>query len=128
MVRLDEVREHPGDRHLVQRAAVCGPFRSADDFDSGKQPPQDFCDLAVFLNHPEAEHAEYPIDVTYLGAAAGRIISLFTVCTGTRGWPRRCPHLPEVETVIQHRSRRCGVSGGRQRPAWNAGTGPRACP
>jgi hypothetical protein len=69
-----------GGRDVVDRSAMCGPFRSASDFDDG-EAPQYFCTLAVFLDHPDVETARYDVDVTYPGAAAERTTSVFTFCT-----------------------------------------------
>ena len=67
---------------MVERSAVCGPFRSADDFEPGDAPSQYSCNLAVFLDHPEVEQAvQYDVEITYPGAAAERTMRLFTFCT-----------------------------------------------
>ena len=60
---------------------MCGPFRSSDDFEDGDRAPQYSCSLAVWLDHPEVENAQYGIEVTYPGATAERTMRLFTVCT-----------------------------------------------
>jgi hypothetical protein len=73
--------DHEGGRDVVERSAMCGPFRSASDFESAGEAPQYFCDLAVFLDHPELESAQYDVEVTYPGAAAERTTSVFTFCT-----------------------------------------------
>jgi hypothetical protein len=65
----------------VERSAMCGPFRSAEDFGAG-EAPQYSCDLALFLDHPEVENnAQYDVDVSYPGASAGRTTSVFTFCS-----------------------------------------------
>ena len=73
--------DNEGGRDLVERSAICGPFRSADDFEGSQEPPQYFCNLAVFLDHPDIENAQYDINVSYPGAAAERTTSVFTFCT-----------------------------------------------
>lgn len=76
--RLVDQRRQPGhDRWF----ADCGPFRAASDFEPGQEPPQYSCTLAVALDHPEAESAQYDIDVSYPGAGAERVDRVFTFCT-----------------------------------------------
>ena len=78
IARLD----NQGGRDVVERTTVCGPFRSADEFEPGYAPPQYSCNLAVFLDHPEMEQGiQYDVEVTYPGAAAERTMQLFTFCT-----------------------------------------------
>ena len=73
--------DNEGRRDLVERSAICGPFRSADDFEDG-DAPQYFCDLAVFLDYPDEHDARYDVDVSYPAAAGDqRTTSVFTVCT-----------------------------------------------
>lgn len=66
-------------RDMVERSAVCGPFRSPDGFESDHEP-QYTCDLGVWLNHPDVESARYDIDVSYPGARQQRTDRLFTWC------------------------------------------------
>lgn len=73
--------DNEGGRDLVERTATCGPFRSADDFESDQTPPQYYCNLAVFLDHPPVENAQYDVNVSYPGAAAERTMSVFRFCT-----------------------------------------------
>jgi hypothetical protein len=67
-------------RDMVERSAVCGPFRSTKDFDSDDEAPQYTCNLAVGLDHPETESARYDIEVTFPGAAAERTMRFFSWC------------------------------------------------
>lgn len=60
IARLD----NHGRRDVVERTTVCGPFRSADDFEPGYASPQYSCNLAVFLDHPEMEQGiQYDVEV-----------------------------------------------------------------
>ena len=69
-------------RDFTERSMTCGPFRSAADRESHEAPAQYFCDLALFLPHPELETAQYTVDVTYPAASGDpRTMSVFTVCT-----------------------------------------------
>ena len=68
-------------RDMVERSAMCGPFRSASDFESGQEPPQYSCNLAVWLDHPEVESARYDVEVSYPGARQPRTDHVFTFCT-----------------------------------------------
>jgi hypothetical protein len=78
IARLD----NEGGRYVIERSAVCGPFRSADDFGPGDAAPQYSCNVAVFLDHPEVEQGvQYDVEITYPGAAAERTMRLFTFCT-----------------------------------------------
>jgi hypothetical protein len=71
-----------GGRDFIDRTVMCGPFRSADDMDSGDAPPQASCDMHVFLDHPDVERdAQYDVEVSYPGAAAQRSTNTFTFCT-----------------------------------------------
>jgi len=79
-VAISRIENHGADRDLVQRSTVCGPFRSADDFEES-DAPEYFCNLAVFLAHPETETAEYSVDVTYPAASDTQTMSVFTFCT-----------------------------------------------
>jgi hypothetical protein len=63
---------------LVRRR---GPFRSAGDFESPDQAPRYSCNLAVFLDHPQVETAQYDADVSYPGASGERTMRVFTFCT-----------------------------------------------
>ena len=67
-------------RDMVERSAVCGPFRSASDFDPDHEPPQYTCNLGVWLDHPEVESARYDVDLSYPGASGPRTDRLFTWC------------------------------------------------
>jgi hypothetical protein len=73
--------DHEGGRDVAERSAMCGPFRSADDFEDGETPSKYSCNPAVWLDHPEVESAQYDVEVTYPGAAAERTMRLFTFCT-----------------------------------------------
>jgi hypothetical protein len=72
--------DNGGGRDVVERSAMCGPFRSVDDFDDG-EAPRYFCNLAVFLDHPPVETAQYDVDVTYPGAGGERTTNVFTFCS-----------------------------------------------
>ena len=82
--------DHDGGRDVIERSAMCGPFRSADDFEDGKAP-QYSCTLAVWVDHPKVETAQYDVEVTYPGAAAERTMRLFTFCTSD-GTDASCEH------------------------------------
>jgi hypothetical protein len=73
--------DHEGGRDVVERSAVCGPFRSAEDFESPEEAPRYLCNLAVLLDHPQVEAAQYDVDVSYPGAGGERTTSVFTFCT-----------------------------------------------
>jgi hypothetical protein len=73
--------DNGGGRDVVERSAVCGPFRSAGDFDSPDEAPRYSCNLAVFVDHPQVETAQYDVDVSYPGAGGERTTSVFTFCT-----------------------------------------------
>jgi hypothetical protein len=73
--------DNQGGRDVVERSAVCGPFRSAGDFDSPEEALRYSCSLAVFLDHPQVENAQYDVDVSYPGAGDERTTSVFTFCT-----------------------------------------------
>lgn len=74
--------DHQGGRDVAEWSTECGPFRSAEDFDSDQEPPEYFCNLAVFVDHPEVEEGvQYDVEVTYPAAAAERTAKVFTFCT-----------------------------------------------
>jgi hypothetical protein len=73
--------DNEGGRDVVERSARCGPFRSTDDFKSPDDAPQYSCNLAVFLDHPQVETAQYDADVSYPGAGGERTMRVFTFCT-----------------------------------------------
>ena len=85
IARLD----NEGGRDMVEQSAVCGPFRSADDFEPGDAASQYSCNLGVFLGHPELEQGpQYDVEVfTYPGAAAERTMRLFTFARRTASTP-----------------------------------------
>ena len=58
-----------------------GPFPSAGDFDSPEEAPRYSCNLAVFVDQPQVETAQYDVDVSYPGAGSERTTSVFTFCT-----------------------------------------------
>ena len=68
-------------RDMVERSAMCGPFRSASDFESDQEPPRYVCNLALWLDHPESESARYDVEVSYPGARQPRTDHVFTFCT-----------------------------------------------
>jgi hypothetical protein len=72
--------DHDGGRNGVERTALCGPFRSSTDGASDEPTPSYSCDVDLALDHPEFEHAQYDVDVSYPGANSERNASLFTVC------------------------------------------------
>jgi hypothetical protein len=72
--------DNDGGRDVIERSAMCGPFRSADDFEDGKAP-QYSCTMALWLDHTTVETAQYDVEVTYPGASAERTMRLFTFCT-----------------------------------------------
>ena len=82
--------DHDGGRDVIERSAMCGPFRSASDFEDGNAP-QYSCTMALWLDHPTVETAQYDVEVTYPGAAAERTMRLFTFCTSD-GTNRSCEH------------------------------------
>ena len=82
--------DNDGGRDVIERSAMCGPFRSADDFEDGKAP-QYSCNLALWLDHSTVETAQYDVEVTYPGAAAERAMRLFTFCTSD-GTDASCEH------------------------------------
>lgn len=82
--------DHEGGRDVIERSGMCGPFRSADDFEDGKGP-QYTCTMALWLDHPDVETAQYDVEVTYPGAAAERTMRLFTFCTSD-GTDASCEH------------------------------------
>jgi hypothetical protein len=82
--------DNDGGRDVIERSAMCGPFRSASDFEDGKAP-QYSCTMALGLDHPTVETAQYDVEVTYPGAAAERTMRLFTFCTSD-GTTASCEH------------------------------------
>jgi hypothetical protein len=74
------------------RSTECGPFRSADDFESDQEPPRYFCNLAVWIDHPTIEeNVQYDVEVTYPGAATERTAKVFTFCS-SNGKDASCEH------------------------------------
>jgi hypothetical protein len=71
--------DHPP--HGPDWSVDCGPFRSPGDFESPDEAPRYSCNLAVFLDHPQVETAQYDVDVSYPGAGGQRTTSVFTFCT-----------------------------------------------
>ena len=45
-------RDHEGGRDPDRTVAMCGPFRSADDFEDSQEPPQYFCNLGLSSTIP----------------------------------------------------------------------------
>ena len=71
--RLDNDR----GRDLIDRSAVCGPFRPAEAPEGRDRT----CSLAVSLGHPDVEHAQYDVEVSYPGPSGRRTAKVFTFCT-----------------------------------------------
>ncbi|MEW6470924.1 MAG: hypothetical protein AB1679_01520 [Actinomycetota bacterium] len=84
--------DHGGGRDVAERSTECGPFRSADDFESDQEPPRYFCNLAVWIDHPTIEeNVQYDVEVTYPGAATERTAKVFTFCS-SNGKDASCEH------------------------------------
>ena len=69
----------PTDR--VERAVMCGPFRSAADRGLDEPAHEYFCELDVALEHPEVETIRYDIDVAYPGETSARNRSVILSCS-----------------------------------------------
>jgi hypothetical protein len=68
ITRFDE----NGPTNRVDRAVMCGPFRSAADRSPDEPEHAYFCELDVTLAHPDVETIRYAIDVAYPGETSDR--------------------------------------------------------
>jgi hypothetical protein len=76
VTRMDNNGSHDG----LDSGTTCGPFRSAGDVEPGDPAPQYSCDLAMAVDHPKVEAAQYDIDITYPGDSGDRTVSHVVFC------------------------------------------------
>jgi len=77
--------DNNGSRDVNGRSTSCGPYRSAADAGPGAPAPRYSCDLALAVDHPQVEAAQYDVDITYPGDRGDRTWDMVLFCRSQGG-------------------------------------------